>query len=465
MMLTKENLHDYQKRCVQHILDNSHCGLFLEMGLGKTVTTLTAIHALMYEWLEINRTLVIAPKRVAESVWHIECKKWQHLRGLECSVITGNAKQRRLALNKKADIYLISRDNVAWLCGQYGGSMLPFDMLVIDELSSFKNGKSVRFKALRQVQPCFKRVVGLTGTPAPNGLVDLWAQMYLLDRGERLGKYVTKYRNTYFDKGASNGHIVYRWILKNGGEEAIHRRISDICISMKAEDYLKMPDFVENIIELEMPEDLKKQYKEFEKEKVLELIEDLNDPLGMGEITAVNAAALTNKLLQFANGAVYDEMQVAHQVHDLKIDAMVEIVENSDSPVLVGWTYRSDRDRLLTALKKYKVRELKDNKDIDDWNAGKLDVLMMHPASGGHGLNLQQGGNNIVWFGQTWSLELYQQFNARLFRQGQTKPTFVHKLVVKGTVDKDVVAAQKNKTSKQDALMKAVKARIELYES
>lgn len=457
-MLKREDMHGYQDEGVQHILDHDHCALFKEMGLGKTVTTLTAIEFLIYQELEIRNALVIAPKRVAENVWDDEINKWEHLNKLTVSKIIGTPKQRKAALMAKADVYLIGRDNVAWLCSQFGGSMLPFDMLVIDELSSFKNPKSVRFKALRKVQPSFQRVVGLTGTPAPNGLIDLWSQIYLLDRGDRLGKFISNYREKYFDIGASKGHVVYKYLLKKGGEAEIHRRISDICLSMKAEDYLKLPDKIENEIKIQFPEKLQKKYDDFEREMVLDLFGQEGS-----EINAVNAAALSGKLLQFANGAIYDEAKNWHVVHDLKIEALKEIVEDSESPVLIGWTFRHDMYRMMEALKKYKPRELKTSEDISDWNEGNIKVLMMHPASGGHGLNLQAGGSTIVWFGQTWSLELYQQFNARLFRQGQTKPVVINKLIAHNTIDQDVVKAQRTKSQKQDALMAAVKARIKKY--
>ena len=473
-MLTRNNLHGYQETGHDHVITHSHCALFKEMGLGKTVTTLTAIDTLIFHELEIDTVLVIAPKRVAESVWAEEATKWEHLKHLTFSKVIGSVKHRRAALQKKAHVYLIGRDNVSWLCGQYGGSMLPFDMLVIDELSSFKNPKSVRFKALKAVQPSFSRVVGLTGTPAPNGLIDLWSQMYLLDRGERLGKFIGKYRETYFTAGASKGHIVYKYLLKKGGDKEIHRRISDICLSMKSEDYLNLPDLIENKVVISFPENIQKQYEDFEKEQVLEMYENFKDVNIMDgefgtpsefstEISAVNAAALSNKLLQFANGAVYDDVKNWHVVHDLKIEAVKEIVDTANSPVLIGWTYRHDLYRLKEAFKDKNFRQLKDNQDIIDWNNGELDILAMHPASGGHGLNLQAGGNTIIWFGQTWSLELYQQFNARLYRQGQDKPVIMHKLIAKGTVDEDVVGAQARKANKQEALMAAVKARIKKY--
>ncbi len=448
------DLHKYQKAGVPHIIQNTHCGLFLDMGLGKTVTTLTAINILVYEELEIDRVLIIAPKRVAENVWSDEVQKWDHLKHLRVSKIAGTEAQRKDALRVKADIYLLGRDNVNWLCGQYSGQ-LPFDMLVIDESSSFKNPKSKRFKALRLVQPCFDRVVLLTGTPAPNGLIDLWSQIYLLDRGERLGNTITKYRSLYFSPNQRNGHIVYNYKLKTKDTEAlIHDQIKDICMSMKAEDYLDMPDRIENIINLEMPPNVKQQYKEFEREQVLELMEN--------DITAVNAAALSIKLLQFANGALYDENRGVHEVHKIKLDAVEEIIENANGkPVLIAWTFQHDRDRMLEHLKKYKPVQLKTGQHIKDWNAGKIQVMLMHPASGGHGLNLQGGGNTIVWFGQTWSLELYQQFNARLYRQGQqASQVIINHLVSKGTLDMDVIKSLESKNTKQEGLMQAIKAKI-----
>lgn len=460
-MLTEQDLHEYQRDCVDHIMSRTHCALFLEMGLGKTVTTLTAINKLMYEELDIDKTLVIAPKRVAENVWTQEAQMWEHLKHLRIVVVTGSAKQRRRALLEKADIYVIGRDNTAWLCTQYGGGMLPFDMLVIDELSSFKNPQSVRFKALKNVQPSFSRVVGLTGTPAPNGLIDLWSQIYLLDRGERLGKFIGQYRNTYFTQAASNGHIVYRYALKGKEyEKEIHRKISDICISMKAKDYLELPETIVNPIYLNMSDQDLEAYNEFEKELVMELIDEMG---GETEISVMHAGALSNKLLQFANGAVYDKSKNWHEIHDVKIQEVQEIIENSNSPVLIAWAFKHDEARLLQALKKYKPRPLKDTQDIIDWNNGDIKVLLMHPASGGHGLNLQHGGNNTVWFGQTWSLELYQQLNARLDRQGQTKPVILHKLLVKKTIDIDVAKAIDRKSGSQEALMQAVKARIAKY--
>jgi len=461
MRMNEDSLHDYQKAAVEHIISKKHCGLFLEMGLGKTVSTLTAVKKLIYEELEIENALVIGPKRVAESVWDAECEKWEHLKHLKVVKIAGSAKQRKQALAEKADVYTIGRDNVAWLCGQYGGSMLPFGMLVVDESSSFKNPSSIRFKSLRNVQPSFKRVVILTGTPAPNGLIDIWSQIYLLDRGERLGKFITRFREDYFKPAKTNGAIVYSYAISGNGEELIHEKISDICMSMKAKDYLSLPGRMENIIEIKFDAALQKRYDDFERDQVLSLFADSPEDEG---ISAVNAASLSNKLLQFANGAVYDSDKNYHIVHDLKIEALKEIVEDANGkPVLIAYTYRHDLERIMIALKSYKPKQLKIDQDIKDWNSGKIQVMVMHPASGGHGLNLQAGGNIIVWFGQTWSLELEQQFNARLDRQGQKDVVIIHKLVASKTLDQDVIKSQESKSKKQDALMEAVKAKIKKY--
>lgn len=471
--MKETDLHKYQKACVEHIITHPFCGVFLDMGLGKTVSTLTAINYLMFDYLEINSALVIAPKRVAESVWQEEAEKWDHLKHLSFSKIIGSAKQRISAvMDTKADIYIISRDNVAWLCALYGGGKLPFDMVVIDELSSFKSYKSERFKALRGARPYLKRLVGLTGTPAPNGLIDLWPQIYLMDRGERLEKTISRYREKYFRPGQTNGHVVYSYDLMSDSEYLIHKKIKDICISMKANDYLEMPERTDNYIKLKMPEQIKKQYDDFEKNKVLDLFKSEQEYLDNAdkwvdkpvEINAVNAAALSNKLLQFANGAVYDENRKVFPIHDIKLEALKEIIEDANGQsVLVAWTFQFDRDRIMDYLKKYKPRELKTNKDIEDWNAGKIQVMLAHPASAGHGLNLQAGGNLIVWFGQTWSLELYQQFNARLYRQGQKNHVIINHLILQGTHDEDVIRALKSKDKKQNALMDSIKAKIDKY--
>lgn len=459
--MNESNLHNYQKAGVAHIIRHKFCGLFLEMGLGKTVTTLTAINDLLFDYLEIRNVLVIAPKRVAESVWEQEAAKWGHLKHLRFSKIIGTAQQRTQAANTKADIYIVSRDNIAWLCALWGGMRLPYDMVVIDELSSFKSHKSIRFKAMRAVRPSIKRLVGLTGTPASNGLIDLWAQMFLIDRGERLEKTITRYRETYFVPGKSNGNVVFSYSLKPGAEAVIRDKIKDICISMTSSDYISLPERIDNYIDIDMPQELKRTYKDFEREKVLELYDSSEKGSG---ITVANAAALSNKLLQFANGAIYDENHNVYSIHDLKLEALKDIVENANGqPVLVAWTYQFDRDRIKEYLKAYEPRELKTDRDIQDWNTGRVSVMLAHPASAGHGLNLQAGGNIIVWYGQTWSLELYQQFNARLYRQGQKHGVIINHLVMKGTHDEDVIRALKAKGRTQDQLMASIKAKIENY--
>lgn len=459
--MDESNLHTYQRACVEHIIKTPFCGVFLEMGLGKTVSTLTAINYLMFDYLEVNSVLVIAPKRVAETVWQEEAEQWDHLKHLKFSKIIGSQFQRVKALNEKADIYVISRDNIAWLCAYYGGMKLPFDMIVVDELSSFKSYKSQRFKSLKVCQPSFKRFVGLTGTPAPNGLIDLWPQIYLMDRGARLGRTISSYRSMYFRPSKTNGNVVYSYDLLANSENLIHEKIKDICISMKAQDYIQMPMRTDNFIKLRLSRELKQKYQEFEREKVLEFIDNNDEST---EINVVNAAALSNKLLQFANGAMYDENQEVHEIHSIKIEALQEIIEDANGKsVLVAWTYRFDRDRLVKALAKYKPRELKTPKDISDWNQGKVQVMLAHPASAGHGLNLQAGGSIVVWFGLTWSLELYQQFNARLYRQGQDKHVIINHLVMADTHDVDVIAAIKNKAIKQNGLMESIKAKIKKY--
>ena len=459
--MDKNNLHKYQKVCVEHIISHPFCGVFLDMGLGKTISTLTAIEELKYDYCEIDKVLVIAPKRVAETVWEEEAKKWDHTKHLTFSKIIGTEKQRLAALNVKADVYIISRDNIAWLCSLYAAK-LPYDMLVIDELSSFKAHQTQRFKSLRLARPWFKRVVGLTGTPAPNGLINLWSQMYLIDRGERLEKTITAYRSRYFRPGASNGYVVYSYNLLSDSERLIQERIKDICISMRAEDYLEMPERIDNFVRVTMPDKLMDAYRKFEQENVITLANEIEE--GTTTVNAVNAAALSNKLLQFANGAMYDENKNVVHIHDLKLEALKEIIEAADGkPVLVAWTYQFDRDRIKNYFRSMAPRELKTAEDINDWNAGKVQLMLAHPASAGHGINLQAGGNIIVWYGLTWSLELYQQFNARLYRQGQKQRTIIHHIVNSGTHDEDVVKALKSKDKTQNNLMNSIKAKLELY--
>jgi len=461
--MNESNLHNYQRVCVQHIIDHPFCGVFLDMGLGKTISTLTAINELKYDYCEINTVLVIAPKRVAETVWEEEAKSWDHTRHLKFSKIIGTEKQRLAALKVSADVYVISRDNVSWLCSLYA-ARLPFDMLVIDELSSFKSHQTQRFKALRLARVWFKRVVGLTGTPAPNGLINLWSQMYLIDRGQRLEKTITAYRSRYFRPGASNGYVVYTYSLLPEAEQLIHDRIKDICISMRAEDYLEMPERIDNFVKVTMPPQLQDAYKRFERESVITFVNDMEN--SSMTVNAVNAAALSNKLLQFANGAMYGENKEVRYIHELKLEALKEIIETAEGkPVLVAWTYQFDRDRLMSYFRNLCPRELKTAKDIEDWNNGKIQLMLAHPASAGHGLNLQAGGNIIVWYGLTWSLELYQQFNSRLYRQGQKNRTIIHHIVTTHTHDEDVVQALRSKDKTQNSLMNSIKAKIDKYKS
>ena len=389
--------HEYQRFVIDYIKKNPVAAVFLDMGLGKTISTLTAIEELKYDYCEIDTVLVIAPKRVAETVWEEEAKKWDHTKHLTFSKIIGTERQRLAALKVKADVHIISRDNIAWLCSLYAAK-LPYDMLVIDELSSFKAHQTQRFKSLRLARPWFKRVVGLTGTPAPNGLINLWSQMYLIDRGERLEKTITAYRSRYFRPGASNGYVVYSYKLLSDSERLIQERIKDICISMRAEDYLEMPERIDNFVRVTMPDKLMDAYKKFEQENVITLANEIEE--GTTTVNAVNAAALSNKLLQFANGAMYDENKNVVPIHDLKLEALKEIIEAADGkPVLVAWTYQFDRDRIKNYFRSMAPRELKTAEDINDWNAGKVKLMLAHPASAGHGINLQAGGNIIVWFG------------------------------------------------------------------
>lgn len=459
-MLQRNQLHSYQNRGVQHIIDNPFCALFLDMGLGKTVTALTAIKELMDTCI-ITNALVVAPKKVTQVTWTDEIKNWAHLQNLTISVIDGDVKHRRAAMAKKADIYAVSRDNIAWLVTEYGGIKLPFDMVVIDELSSFKNHASKRFRAMKRVRKFIPRVVGLTGTPSPNGLIDLFAQMYLIDEGERLGKTITGYRDRFFRPDKRNGDIVYTYALKQPADETekqISDLISDITISMTAEDYLKMPDKIMLFDTVELPRKIYENYQDFEQEQVLELINS-DEP-----ITAASAAALSNKLQQYANGAIYDADRNVRHIHDEKLEKLQEIVEAANgAPVLVAYSFIHDLDRIMNALKEYKPVKLEKPDHIAQWNDGKIQVLVTHPASAGHGLNLQKGGNILVWFGNTWSLELYMQFNARLYRQGQTKPVYIHHIVSKGTVDEKIIKALSGKKETQDGLMQSIKELMEKY--
>lgn len=461
-MLQRNQLHSYQERGVKHIIDNEFCALFLDMGLGKTVTTLTAIKELLDNCI-ISNALVIAPKKVTQVTWSDEIKNWEHLKGLSISVIDGDVKHRRAAMMAKADIYAVSRDNIVWLVLEHGGIKLPYDMVVIDELSSFKNHASKRFRALRKVRKFIPRVVGLTGTPSPNGLIDLFAQMYLIDEGQRLGKTIMDYRDRFFRPDKRNGDIVYTYALKqpaNETEKQISDLIGDITISMTAEDYLNMPDKVMMYDTVEMSKKVAESYNEFEREQVLELINS-DEP-----ISAASAASLSNKLQQFANGAIYTADHEVIQLHDEKIEKLQELVEAANgAPVLVAYSYKHDLDRIMKALKEYNPVKLEKPEQIAQWNAGKINVLITHPASAGHGINIQKGGNIIIWFGNTWSLELYMQFNARLYRQGQDKPVYIHHIVTKGTVDEKIIKALSGKKETQDGLMSSIKELMEKYKN
>ncbi len=441
--------YDYQEYALDFILNQKAAGIFLDCGLGKTVITLTAIVELMHNRFEITRPLVIAPLRVAENVWDAEVKKWDHLKHLRISKVLGSKEERIQALNTTADIYVVNRENVKWLVDYYKNNW-PFDMVVLDELSSFKSPKAQRFKALRKVRPFCKRVVGLTGTPAPNGLIDLWSQVYLLDSGKRLGKTITGYRERYFLPDKRNRYVVFSYKPKEGAEEAIYKKLSDICISMKSGDYLNIPERIDNTISVELPPKAMEQYRKLERDLLLPLLD--------GDVVAGSAAVLTNKLLQMTGGAVYDEDGGVQVLHDEKLKALEDLVEAANGkPVLIYYAYRHEQKRIQKHLD---CRVLDKPKDIADWNKGEIPVMLAHPASAGHGLNLQDGGSNIIWFGLPWSLELYSQANARIHRQGQKNTVVVHHLVVKGTIDEDVMQVLRNKEAGQEALLNAVKARI-----
>ena len=443
--------YPYQAAAISWVLDRPASGLFLGMGMGKTVVTLTAINELLFDRLEAARVLVIAPLRVARDTWAREAAKWDHLRHLRVSVVLGDARERLAALERPAEVYVINRENVPWLCETLFD--WPFDMVVIDELSSFKSVQAKRFKALRKVRGRIRRIVGLTGTPAPNGLIDLWPQIYLLDRGERLGKTVGAYRARYFTPDRANGHIVYSYRLLPGADEAIQARIADICMSLRKEDYLSLPGQLYETVEITPPPALLKQYRQFERDRIMEAMD------GDGEIVALNAAALTGKLLQFANGAIYDDNGNPHLIHNLKLDALEDLIEAANGePVLVFYAFKHDRDRIM---RRVPCRELATSEDIDAWNRKEIPVALAHPASVGHGLNLQEGGHIIIWFGLTWSLELYQQANERLNRPGQTHVCRIYHLVLKGTHDERVLAALERKDTSQRALIDALRGTLE----
>ena len=445
--------HDYQKYCTDRIISDRSLGLLLDMGLGKTVITLTAVNELIYGRFEVSKVLVIAPKKVAESTWSTEAQKWDHLQHLRITKIIGTVQQRIRALNTPADVYVINRENVPWLV-EYDANNWRFDMVVVDELSSFKSNKAQRFKSLCYVRQHIKRFVGLTGTPASNGLVDLWAQVYLLDQGERLGKRITHFRAKYCECETHGGHFT-TYSMKTGAEEAIRSAISDICISMKAADYLTLPDCITVDVPVYLDAKAKKQYKDFERNMLLQVDENTLD--------AGTAAVLSGKLMQFANGAVYDEDKNVVEIHSGKLDTFSELIEGLNGQhALVFYNFQHDLTRILKHLEKSSltVRQLHTDKDQQDWNNGKIDILLAHPASAGYGLNLQAGGHHIIWFGLNWSLELYEQANKRLHRQGQTDKVIIHRLITQDTRDVDVAAALEGKADVQNTLLEALKARI-----
>ena len=442
--------HEYQRYAVEYIKSHPVAAVLLSMGLGKTSIALTAINDVLFDSFEIHKVLVIAPLRVASVTWSAEIEKWEHLNILKYSVAVGTEAERLTALNAQADIYIINRENVQWLI-EKSGVPFDFDMLVVDELSSFKNHQSKRFKALMKVRPKVKRAVGLTGTPSSNGLMDLFAEFKLLDMGVRLGRFIGQYRNTYFSPDKRNGQIIYSYKPLPNAEQRIYEKISDITISMKSTDHLKMPELISTQYEVELSEEEKKKYEELKKDLILQLPD--------GEITAANAASLTGKLSQMANGAIYSDDESILEIHQRKLDALEDIIESANGkPILVAYWFRHDLERIK---KRFAVREIKTSRDIADWNNGSISVAVIHPASAGHGLNLQSGGSALVWFGITWSLELYQQTNARLWRQGQTAETVViTHIIAKGTIDERIVKALKMKDTSQSALIDAVKANL-----
>lgn len=447
--------HSYQVYCRNKIIELPNIALFLEMGLGKTAITLDAIRELRYNYFQAGKVLIIAPKKVAESTWENEAAKWQELAGLTFSRVLGTAVQRVDALRRPADIYLINRENTQWLVDYYKRAW-PFDMVVIDESSSFKSYKAKRFKALKLVRSRIRRMVLLTGTPSPKSLIDLWAQLYLLDEGKRLGRTISSYRDTYFVPDKRNQTTIFSYAPREGADKEIYNRISDICISMRSADYLELPELIYDDVPVMLDEKATRIYKKLERETLLQIDDDT-------AITAGTAAVLTNKLLQLCNGAVYDENGAVIELQECKLEALVETVEQlGDEHAMICYNFKHDKDRILRALsgsgKRIAVYEGPQQEQV--WNAGDIDLLLVQPASCGYGLNLQAGGHHIIWFGLTWSLELYQQTNKRLHRQGQDHPVIVHHLIVQGGVDEDVLASLQHKGDSQDSLLNALKARI-----
>lgn len=442
--------HTYQQTATDHIIRTPYCALFLEMGLGKTVATLTAVDRLMFDEFSIDKVLVVAPKSVARNTWTGEASKWEHLSHLRVSVVMGTPKQRTKALEAQADIYVTNRDSVVWLAQTYGKDW-PFDMVILDESTSFKSHDSSRFKAMKAVRPHIRRLVELTGTPDPNGLLDLWAQIYLLDKGERLGRNITTYRSTFFLPGRGNGQVVYEWVPRHDAQQIITEKISDLCLSMKAADYLSLPDVIDGGGSLILPE--MSGYRKFEKDALM--------TLDGAEVEALSAAALSNKLLQFTGGAVYDS-ELEHEWHEVscaKMEALADIIESAQGePVLVYYQFKHELERMQRDLKEYEPVFFNGQPEVlRRWNEGKIRVLIAHPASVAYGLNMQDGGHIIVWYSPTWNLELYEQANARLHRQGQNKPVIIYHLIAEGTMDGRVMKALRDKSAGQNALMAAIK--------
>lgn len=449
--------HPYQAYCIDRVIKQPKIGLFLDMGLGKTIITLQAIYELKYNRFAVQKVLIIAPKKVAEATWQREAQKWGGVGILRISTVLGSLSKRVKALNTPADIYIINRDNVTWLVDYYKNDW-PFDMVVADESSSFKNHAAKRFKSLAHMYNHIKRMVLLTGTPTPKGLIDLWAQIYLLDRGQSLGRTYTSFRDHFFIPDQRSQTVIYSYKPKDTAENDVLRAISHLCVSMKSEDYLTLPPVIEDIVPVQLSPKAQRDYDEMETRMVLELVESGE------EITAVSAAALSTKLQQLANGAVYDELRNVHEIHDCKIEAFKELVEQlNGKPALVFYNFKHDLDRLKTALDKsgLVVKELRGAAEEREWNEGKIDVLLAHPASTAYGLNLQDGGNHVIWFGLNWSLELYQQANKRLHRQGQKEKVIIHHLISIGTRDEDMMEALNRKADAQEYVLQSLKARID----
>lgn len=455
-MLNESDMYPFQKLITQRVIDLTHSAVFVDMGMGKTVSVLTALNELIYKQLEVNKVLVIGPKRVVSSTWPKECKKWSQLQNLKLSVIEGTPQQRLAAMRVKADVYLISCDLFTWLVGEHGGRRLPYDMCIVDESSKFKNDSSQKSMVFKKVQAYFSRIVILTGTPAPNGLIDLWFQIWMLDRGLRLGAYISHYKDRFFNHVSKPGSHYGKYIPTKETEKKIYKKIKDIVISMKSEDYLDLEPVRFIDIPITLTPKVRKAYEAFEYERVMELAES--------EVTAMSAGVMSGKLLQFAGGAIYDDEKQVHEIHDLKLQALEDLIEEANgAPVMIAYTFKHEKDRIMRALRHYNPVHFQTTKHEDDWNAGKISILVMHPASGGHGLNLQFGGSIAIWYSLNWSLELYEQWNKRLPRPGQKKQVRIFRLIAEGTEDENVARTLKGKGKTQGGLMEAVKAKFKKY--